>query len=77
RAMEALAENGYEPEEKGVVLVELSHRPGMLEHITDRLAREGIDLNYLYSSNSLEEDESLIVLDSSDNEKTIKLLNNP
>jgi len=75
RAIEKLKEHNYTPAEQQVVLVEVSHRPGMLEHITDRLVRESIDLNYLYASTPLEEDKSLIVFDSTDNERAVVLIN--
>jgi hypothetical protein len=75
RTHDVLRENGYEPEEKDVVLVDAAHKPGMLRHITDVLAKEGIDLSHLFASATIDQDVCLVALNSSNNERAIVLLN--
>ena len=75
RTADALAENGYDAEEKDVVLVDAAHKPGILRHLTDVLAKESIDLSHLFASAKLDQDECLVVLSSSNNDRAIVLLN--
>jgi hypothetical protein len=75
RTMDVLQDNGYEPQERSVVLVVAGHKPGILRHITDTLARESIDLSHLFASATMDQDMCLVVLNSSDNERAITLLN--
>lgn len=75
RAMDVLQGNGYKPQERSVVLVDAAHRPGILRHITDTLGREKIELSHLFASATMEQDVCFVVLNSSDNERAIALLN--
>ncbi|MEZ6070359.1 MAG: hypothetical protein R3C10_08775 [Pirellulales bacterium] len=75
RTMDVLNENGFEPQERSVVLVDAAHRPGILRHLTDTLARENIDLTHLYASATIEQDDCLVVLNSSDNDRAMVVLN--
>jgi hypothetical protein len=75
RAMDVLQANGYKPQERSVVLVDAAHRPGILRHITDTLGREKIELSHLFASATMEQDDCFVVLNSSDNERAIALLN--
>ncbi len=75
RTVDVLRENGYEPEERSVVLVDAAHKPGILRNLTDTLAEENIDLSHLFASATLDQDISLVVLNSSDNDRAIVLLN--
>lgn len=75
RTSDVLRENGYEPEEKDVVLVDAAHKPGMLRHITDVLAKHHLALSHLFASATINQDECLVVLNSSDNKRAIVLLN--
>jgi len=75
RTTDVLRENGYGPEEKDVVLVDAAHKPGILRHITDMLAKENIDLSHLVASATINQDECLVILNSSNNERAIVLLN--
>lgn len=75
RTTDVLRENGYEPEEKDVVLVDAAHKPGILRHITDVLAKHEIALSHLFASATMPQDECLVVLNSSNNERVIVLLN--
>lgn len=75
RTGDALRENGYEPEERDVVLVDAAHKPGILRHVTDMLSQENIDLSHLFASATIDQDVCLVVLNSSDNGRAIVLLN--
>ena len=74
RVMDALRERHYNPREKHVVLLDAGHKPGMLRHVTEILAREGIDLHHLYASALPEQDKCLIVFECADNDRAIVLL---
>jgi hypothetical protein len=75
RTMDVLRDNGYNPQERNVVLIDAAHKPGILRHITETLSRENIDLCHLFASATLEQDVCLVVLNSSDNQSAIALLN--
>ena len=75
RTTDVLREGGYDPQERDVVLVNAAHKPGILRHMTDALAKENIDLSHIFASATIEQDECLVVLNSSDNERAIVLLN--
>ncbi len=74
RMMEVLRENGYDPQDRDVVLVDATYQPGILHHLTERLASNNIDIFHLFAS-AIDKNECLAVLNSSDNERTIELLN--
>jgi len=75
RTMDVLRENGYEPQEHDVVVVDAAHKPGILRHLTDVLAKENIDLHHLFASATTEQDICFVVLDSSNNQHAIVVLN--
>ena len=75
RTMDVLRNNGYNPQERSVVLVDAAHKPGILRHLTDTLSRENIDLSHLFASATIDQDVCLVVLNSSDNDRAIALLN--
>ena len=75
RAADALRAADYKPVEADVVVAEVSHKPGMLRHITERLARDLIDIHHLYASASGTQDKCLIVFATSKNDRAIVLLN--
>lgn len=75
RTADVLQEHGYAPEEKDVVLVDAAHTPGILRHITDVLAKHRIGLSHLFASAKTDQDECLVVLNSSNNNHAIVLLN--
>lgn len=75
RVMDALRAKDYHPREADVVLVEVPHKPGLLRQVTDRLAREGIDLHRLYASATAAQERILIVFASAHNDRAIVLLN--
>ena len=74
RMMEVLRENGYDSQDRDVVLVDATYQPGILRHLTERLASNNIDIFHLFAS-AIDKNECLAVLNTSDNERTIELLN--
>lgn len=75
RASDTLKEHGFRPEERDVVVVEGDHKPGVLRHLTDRLAQENLDIHHLYASAMVSQDKCLIVVQASDNARAAVLLN--
>jgi hypothetical protein len=74
RMMNALRDQQLEAQEARVVVVEGGHRPGLLQLITEKLARENIDLLYLYAT-AVDADKCLVVLSSVNNEWAVMVLN--
>jgi len=74
RTINTLHEQQLEVQETKVVVVEALQRPGLLQHITEKLARENMDLFYLYAT-AAAADKCLVVLSSSNNEWAVMLLN--
>jgi len=74
RTIDTLREQRLEVQEAKVVLVEAAHRPGLLRYITEKLARENIDLFYVYAT-AVEADNCLVVLSSANNEWAVMVLN--
>jgi hypothetical protein len=75
RTMDCLRDYGYEPQEQAVVLIDARHKPGILRHLTDVLSKENIDLSHLFASATINQDLCLVVLNSSDNDHAITVLN--
>jgi hypothetical protein len=74
RTMNTLHEQQLEVQETKVVVVEALHRPGLLQHITEKLAGENMDLLYLYAT-AAEVDKCLVVFSSTNNEWAVMVLN--
>lgn len=74
RTIDALREQRLDVQEAKVVLVEAAHRPGLLRYITEKLARENIDLFYLYAT-AANVETCLVVLSSSNNDWAVMVLN--
>jgi hypothetical protein len=75
RAGDALRKQRYNPQERDVVLVDVPHKPGMLRHVTELLAKQGIDLHHLYGSAALPVPECLLVFASANNDRAVVVLN--
>jgi hypothetical protein len=75
RVVDALRSKNYAPKEADVVLTEVPHKPGMLRHVTERLAKGSIDIHHLYASTTSEQGESLVVLATANNDRATVLLN--
>jgi hypothetical protein len=75
RVADALRAKNYDPRESGVVLTEVRHKPGMFRHVTERLARESVDIHHVYATTVSEQGEALIVLSTAHNDRAAVLLN--
>jgi hypothetical protein len=74
KAKDVLAENLFTPEEDTVVLVELSHRPGMLKQVAKALAQEGLDIRHVYAAATRKQDTCLLVFHCSNDEEALARL---
>lgn len=74
RAREMLAEHNYAPQEEGVILLDLPHKPGMLKAITEVLAWEEIDIQYIYVTADARQEQALVVLHTSNDEHALPRL---
>jgi hypothetical protein len=74
RMMEVLRKSGYDAQDRDVVLVDATYQPGILRHLTETLASENIDIFHLFAS-AIDKNECVAVLNSSDNDRAIELLN--
>ena len=74
RMMEILRERGYDAQDRDVVLVDATYQPGILRDLTETLANENIDIFHLFAS-AIDKNECVAVLNSSDNDRAIELLN--
>jgi hypothetical protein len=75
RTSDVLRQHGYDVQEEGVILIEAPHKAGILRHVAESLAKEGIALTHLYASATIDQDVCLVVVDTSDNERAFVLLN--
>lgn len=73
-ALSALRKADLSVEEREVVIVELPHRPGFLRRITEALARQDLDIRYLYASATTSAQASLVVFSCTHNGKAVLLL---
>ncbi len=74
RTINTLIEQQLEVQETKVVVAEAVHRPGLLQHITGKLAGENLDLYYLYAT-AAEVDKCLVVFSSTNNDWAAMILN--
>jgi len=74
RTLTALHEQKLEAQEAKVVVVEALHRPGLLQYITEKLAKENMDLFYLYATAATNGDQCLVVLSSTNNDWAVMIL---
>jgi hypothetical protein len=75
RVVDMLRDKKFNPKESEVVLTEVAHKPGMLKHLTEKLAQNGIDIHHLYASAGADQDKCLIVFACANNDRAIVLLN--
>jgi hypothetical protein len=74
KTKKALAPLGVGIEEKDVVEVKLSNKPGELQKVAKRIADAGIDIEYMYGTSGAGKTETS-VFKTSDDSKTIKVVN--
>ena len=75
RVVDVLRQKNFNPREAEVVLTEVAHKPGMLRHIAETLAKDGIDIHHLYASNATDVTHSLLVFACANNDRAVVLLN--
>lgn len=75
KAIHALEECGVLVVEREVILIEGGARPGELAKIAAKLAENRINIEYTYGAVSRSAKKGLIALRTSDNKRTMKLLN--
>jgi len=75
RAADALRAKGYAVREPEVVLVELAHKPGMLESLANKLWKAGVDIRHLNTTGLAGQEKTLVVLGTSDNQRAVVTLN--
>lgn len=73
-ALETLQDAEFPTEEREVVLITLPNRPGFLRRITEALARQGLDIRYLYASAAEDTPHTLVVFSCTHNGKAVLLL---
>jgi hypothetical protein len=74
RAMDALQGARYAPHEESIVLAELEHKPGILERVTERLGKAGIDIRHLAVTSMIGQDKCLVMFSCSDNGHAVVVL---
>ena len=75
RVMDALRAHKYDAREGEVLVTEPSHKPGMLHHITEKLAQAEIDIHHLYATASTTQGQCLLVFATANNDRAMVLLN--
>ena len=76
KALMLLGEAGVLALETEVLMVETANQPGVLAKIAERLAEEGVNIEYVYLAGGRDAEKGLIVLRSSDIEKAERALRN-
>ena len=74
-AINELVNNGYEDVREGeVLIVELENRPGTLKNVSELLASNRININYIYCTTCSCGCPAKIILATSDNDRAYQLL---
>lgn len=74
-ALRVLAQHGYTNiEENEVLVVELENKPGTLKNISELLAINGINIDYLYCTTCNRGCPAKVVLSTTDNDKAFQVL---
>jgi hypothetical protein len=75
RVLDALREHKYEARSADVLVADVPHKPGMLHHVTARLAQGGIDIHHLYATATVTQEHCLFVFATANNDRALVLLN--
>lgn len=75
RAVDALRARNYDPKEERSIAVKVSHQPGMLSSIYQRIGAENIGIRYLYGSATINDDQCLLILATDNDDKALIALN--
>jgi len=74
KAVKILSKSNYTTELRDVLLVDLENKPGALAEVTSRLGNKGINVEYCYGTLSRRGNATSIILDVSNIDKAIELL---
>jgi hypothetical protein len=74
KAVKLLSKANYTTELRDVLLVDIENRPGALAEITSKLGNKGINVEYCYGTLSRKGSATSIILDVSNIDKAIELL---
>ncbi len=74
KAMKILSKLDYTTELRDVLLVQLENRPGALSEMATKLGNKGINIEYCYGTLSKKKNSTDIIIDVSDIDKAIKIL---
>ncbi|MFQ5953092.1 MAG: ACT domain-containing protein [Candidatus Omnitrophota bacterium] len=75
RALDILKEKGYDAsEEYEIVIVELENKPGALKIVSEKLAAEGIDIQYTYGTTCATACPCRMVFATNNNDKAVVTL---
>lgn len=73
-AAEVLKSLNYETDIRQVLRMELKNQPGLLAKVTSILGDKGINIEYCYATSTLNADAVAVILDVSDIDRAIRLL---
>ena len=75
RTDDVLREHGYSPHEEDVILLTISHKPGMLHRVSEILAEAMIDTHHIYSTTMNTDGNCSIVLHTANDDQALVLFN--
>jgi hypothetical protein len=75
RTVDTLKAHAYAPQEIAAIAVEIDHKPGMLHSLADKIAKDDIDIRYLYVSAPINEEKCLVILSTDNNDRALVSLN--
>ncbi len=75
RVVDTFRDRKLNPQELEVVVAELPHKVGMLRKLSDRLVERGVDIRHLYVTTTPDQQVSMVVLATSNNERAVVALN--
>ncbi len=74
KAMKILSKLDYTTELRDVLVVQLENRPGALSEMATKLGNKGINIEYCYGTLSKKKNSTAVIIDVSDIDKAIKIL---
>jgi hypothetical protein len=74
KAMKVLNKLNYTTELRDVLRIDLENRPGALAEVTTKLGNRGINIDYAYGTLGRKANMASIILDVSDIEKAVAIL---
>jgi hypothetical protein len=75
RAADALRARNFETREMDVLVMEAAHKPGMLRRITEKLAKDELDIHHFYATANMMQETSFVVLATANNDRAMVRLN--